>query len=403
MRVALYHNLPPGGALRVLYELVRRSHTEHEYHLYTVDLGQLDGFTYARGRAEQHDLTPYVAHSFRYPVVPATAAPFLAGDPWRLTAPIWMERVQRRIATDIDAGGYDAALVNSCSITHTPALLRHLELPSLHYMHEPRRRSFEAGYRVADHRRPVLQRVAAGCVERALRRADRAAALAADRIACNSYYSAESIQRAYGRDAVVCLLGVDTEVFDLGEPSVPGRLSVVSVGALERVKGHDLVVRALALLAPGQRPALDIAYERCDVSYRDELVALAARGGVELRLHAGISDAELVDLYRSAAATVLAATLEPFGLVPLESMACGTPVVAIREAGYRETVDDGVNGYLVDRSASEMAAAVAKVAGGALGRTREQVRGTVVPRWGWDGAVKRQLEQLAITAEQLAR
>jgi hypothetical protein len=50
-----------------------------------------------------------------------------------------------------------------------------------------------------------------------------------------------------------------------------------------------------------------------------------------------------------------------------------------------------------------MAAAVAKVAGGALSHTREQVRGTVVPRWGWDGAVKRQLEQLAITAEQLAR
>ena len=44
MKVAIYHNLPPGGAMRVLHEFVRRSHTEHEYDLYSVDLGRLEGF-----------------------------------------------------------------------------------------------------------------------------------------------------------------------------------------------------------------------------------------------------------------------------------------------------------------------------------------------------------------------
>ena len=399
MKVAVYHNLPPGGALRVLYEFVRRSAGEHEYDLYTLDLGPLDGFAYARGRAEQHDLTLHVQRCFRYPVAPAAAAAALAGRPWLVSAPWWMDRVHRRIAADMNARQYDVVLVNSCSITHTPSLLRYLDAPSLYYMQEPRRRSFEAGYQVSDKGTPIGRRVAAGAVERALRASDRAAVAGAGRIACNSYYSAESIRRAYGRDAAVCYLGVDSEVFRADGPRAAGPPYVVSVGALEAVKGHDVVVEAAAMLPPGSRPAVHVVYERFDPGFRAALEALAAAKGVELRLHAGVSDPELAVLYRGAMATVAAARLEPFGLVPLESMCCGTPVVVFREAGYRETVDDGVNGYLVDRSTADVAAAVARVMAGALDRTPQQIRRTVVPRWGWDAAVKRQLEQLSMAAD----
>lgn len=405
MRVAIYHNLPPGGALRLLHEFVRRSCGDHEYDLYSLDLCGLDDFAYARDRAEQHDVSAYVSRTFRYSVAPVWAARALAGKPWRLTAPFWMDRVQRRIAADINRRAYDVALVHPCSITHTPGLLRHLTVPSLHYMQEHRRRTFEAGYQAADAGAPPLRRAVSAGLERVLRASDRAAAQAAERIICNSSYSAECIQRSYGRDAVVCHPGVDTEVFDLaGAPADPAdRPSVMSVGALEPVKGHDLVVRALALLPPASRPALDLVYERCDFAHRAELVALATSSGIELRLHAGIPDGELARLYGSAAATVVAARLEPFGLVPLESMACGAPVVAVREAGYRETVQDGVNGYLVDRSAAQIAAAVARALSGGLRRTRQDIRATVVPQWDWDGAVKRQLEQLAITADSPGR
>lgn len=400
MRVAIYHNLPPGGALRLLHEFVRRSDDQHEYDLYTVDLGRLDGFAYARDRAERHDLTPYVARSFRYPVLPAAIAGALDGKPWRLSAPQWMNRVQRRIARDIDRRGYDVVLVHPCRITHTPAILRHLTVPSLHYMHEYRRRSFEAGYQAPEPGTPLPRRAIAAGLEHVLRAGDRSAAQAASRVICNSSYTAECISRSYGRDAVVCHPGVDSEVFTVGRDAPRDeRTSVMSVGALEPVKGHDLVVRALALLPPGSRPAMDLVYERCDATYRAQVEGLARSRGVELRVHAGISDAALAELYRAAAATVVAARLEPFGLVPLESMACGTPVVAVREAGYRETVEDGTNGYLVERSVAEIAAAVTRVLSGGLGRTGQQIRRTVVPRWDWDGSVKRQLEQLAITAD----
>jgi glycosyltransferase involved in cell wall biosynthesis len=396
VRVAIYHNLPPGGALRVLKEFVRRTRNVHEYHLYTVDLGSLDGFAYARGRAEQHDLSRSVVRSFRYPLDRACCA--IGRQAWLATAPWWMDRAERRIAADINSRGYDLVFVHSCAITHTPSLLRHLDVPSLHFMQEPRRRSFEVGFQRRDRFAPLARTALATGVEHALRRRDRAAAMAADHLACNSYYSAEAIQRAYGRDATVCYLGIDTEVFDLGERSATGP-SVISVGALERVKGHHLVVDALALLLPAERPALNVVYERCDAAFRIELEERARSAGVELRLHTGIPDLELARLYRSSIATVAAARLEPFGLVPLESMACGTPVVAVREGGYRESVEDGVNGYLVDRSPAEVAGALARVAAGGLGCSSHDVRRSVLPRWGWDAAVKRQLELLNLAVE----
>jgi glycosyltransferase involved in cell wall biosynthesis len=393
VRVAIYHNLPPGGALRVLHEFVRQSRAEHEYDLYTLDLGPFDTFAYARDRAERHDITPWVANAYHYAVAPA----WLPRPAWTLTSPAWVERAQRRIAADIDARGYAAALVYSCHLTHSPGVLRHLRTPSLYYMNEPRRRSFEAGYQPLDRGAPVPRRAAAWGLERLLRRQDAASAVAAGRIVTNSYYSAESIRRAYGRDAAVCYLGIDTATFDI-VPTVERSHSVMSVGALDRSKGHDLVVRALAMLPPASRPALDLVYERCDPAFRAEVEAIAESEGVDLRLHFGIADAELARMYSGAAATVVAARLEPFGLVPLESIACGAPVVATREAGYRETVVDGVNGYLVDRSVPALAEGITRALAGGLGRRPEELRWTVVPRWGWDAAVKRQLEQLAVTA-----
>jgi glycosyltransferase involved in cell wall biosynthesis len=249
----------------------------------------------------------------------------------------------------------------------------------------------------------VPRKAATTALERALRRRDLLAAAAADRIACNSYYSAECIRRAYGRHATVCYLGVDTATFTTDVAAAPvddrTRPVALAVGALDPVKGHDLVVRALGLISDDERPALHLVFERYDPDYRREVEELAHERGVELTFHQGISDDALASLYRASSVTVLAAQLEPFGLVPLESLACGTPVVAVREAGYRETIDHGVNGYLADRSAGDIADGVRRVLRGELRAAPEALRAGVVSRWNWDAALKRQLELLSATAE----
>ena len=59
-----------------------------------------------------------------------------------------------------------------------------------------------------------------------------------------------------------------------------------------------------------------------------------------------VSDEELADLYSNALYTLFTFTHEPFGYVPVESMACGTPVLTYDKQGPRETVVDGVTGWL---------------------------------------------------------
>jgi glycosyltransferase involved in cell wall biosynthesis len=59
-----------------------------------------------------------------------------------------------------------------------------------------------------------------------------------------------------------------------------------------------------------------------------------------------ISDSKLIELYSNALFTLFPFTDEPFGYIPVESMACGTPVITYRKQGPAETVVDGVTGWL---------------------------------------------------------
>jgi glycosyltransferase involved in cell wall biosynthesis len=70
-----------------------------------------------------------------------------------------------------------------------------------------------------------------------------------------------------------------------------------------------------------------------------------------------IDTPRLADLYRRAKLTLVAHIREPFGLVAIESQSCGTPVVAVGEAGLLETVTEDT-GVLTRRDEAEFAAAV---------------------------------------------
>jgi len=69
-----------------------------------------------------------------------------------------------------------------------------------------------------------------------------------------------------------------------------------------------------------------------------------------------LTDEEMRALYCRSKIVLALSHNGPFGLVPLEAMACGTPVIAVNEGGYRETIQDGETGYLIQRYAKELAA-----------------------------------------------
>jgi D-inositol-3-phosphate glycosyltransferase len=147
--------------------------------------------------------------------------------------------------------------------------------------------------------------------------------------------------------------GVDLDLFTPEGPAAErgGRPRIVSVGRLVPRKGFDIVIRALTavpgaeLLIAGGPPAAELAGD----SEARRLRHVAKRAGVGERvdLLGAVPRAELPALLRSADIVVCAPQYEPFGIVPLEAMACGVPVVATGVGGIVDTVVDGATGMLV--------------------------------------------------------
>jgi glycosyltransferase involved in cell wall biosynthesis len=393
MRIALYHNLPPGGALRMLAEMTRRSAACHEYELFSLDLGNDDRYAHHEYATSRH-LVDSVARSTSVAISGQTTRSTSSRDRKAVLAPLAVlgrvERAQQSIAGLMDGGDFDVALVHPCQFEQAPSLLRHLHLPSLYFLQEPHRRSTERGYQPTSGTSPSLpHRLGAAAYHRYVGWRDRAAAQSATMIACNSVHSLGRIRAVYDRDAELCLPGVDTDHFRLSTVvSRRTRPSVLSVGALDPTKGHAFVIDAVACLPAELRPDVVLVGEREADGYVDDLATRAEGVGVDLTVHRRVTDDGLVALYQAASVTMAAALNEPFGLTVFESMACGTPVVAVAEGGYLETVTHGVNGFLVDRAPGAAAAALGDVLAGVLGGP-EAVRSTVVAGHSWDATVER--------------
>jgi glycosyltransferase involved in cell wall biosynthesis len=183
-------------------------------------------------------------------------------------------------------------------------------------------------------------------------------ARAFDRILVNSFFSRESVLRAYGLEASVCYLGVDTNRFrDLG---LAREHLAIGVGAIVPAKAVERAIEAVAVLGD-DRPRLLWIGNVCDDDYRRSLDGLASRRGVDLDFKIAVSEAELIADLNRASVMLYTPRLEPFGYAPLEASACGLSVVGVREGGVRETVDHGRTGYLADAHPRALAAYLAQV------------------------------------------
>jgi glycosyltransferase involved in cell wall biosynthesis len=152
-------------------------------------------------------------------------------------------------------------------------------------------------------------------------------------------------------DVVPC--GVDLTLFTEHGPALPrsGLRRLVTIGRLVERKGVQTVIEALAglggtelVVAGGPDPARVDA----DPEVR-RLRAVAHRHGVADRVDflGRVLREDVPALLRSADVVVTMPWYEPFGITPLEAMACGRPVVASAVGGLTDTVVDGVTGLLV--------------------------------------------------------
>jgi len=240
---------------------------------------------------------------------------------------------------------------------------------------------------------------------------------AADRLIASTADEAAELVELYDADperVVTVAPGVDLEVFTPGDRAAArARLGLpvdavvlLFVGRIQPLKAPDVLLRAVAELLesdPALRDRMIVAVvggpSGSGLAEPEHLAKLAAVLGIAdlVNFELPAPQPVLADYYRAADLTVVPSHTESFGLVAVESQACGTPVVAARVGGLRTAIADGRSGVLVDgHHPADYAAAIGRLlhddsfrrslADGAV----DHARG-----FGWPSTVERLLEVYA--------
>ncbi|MBN2824497.1 MAG: glycosyltransferase [Campylobacterales bacterium] len=152
-----------------------------------------------------------------------------------------------------------------------------------------------------------------------------------DYFIANSHFVASRIKKTYTRDATVIYPPVDTQSFTLNENKEEFYLTASRLVAYKKSK---LIVEAF-----NQMPDKKLVVIGEGEEYRS--IKAIAKNNIEVLGYQEKS--VLIDCMQRAKAFVYGA-LEDFGIVPIEALSCGTPVIALSQGGTGETIVDGVNG-----------------------------------------------------------
>ncbi|CAM9752068.1 unnamed protein product, partial [Chrysoparadoxa australica] len=215
---------------------------------------------------------------------------------------------------------------------------------------------------------------------------------AAHKVVVNSEFTREVFQKEFPRltcvpgglldltsvrplTAMTCagLIPRSLDSLDHSQPALAW-CPIVSLNRFERKKNIGLAIEALAhvrsMLSSAEFEALDLViaggYDprvEENVQHKRELEELAAKLDVsqQVSFRANVSDAERASLLRTACCVLYTPDKEHFGIVPVEAMYAGAPVVAVASGGPLETVKHGVTGFLCQQTPEEFAQAIVAV------------------------------------------
>ena len=294
-------------------------------------------YTFFHDRARYGDLPGWR-------VITSSLQRFPIGGAHRLLLPLYPAAARRlHVPSDVDT-----------VVVSTSAFIKGISLAErtveVAYCHSPTRYLWDWSEQYLQEEVPAPLHGTVRVILARLRDADLAMSRRVDHWIANSETVAERIQRYYGRDSEVLHPPVDTKAFTANARRGEHWLYI---GRLSAYKRADVAVRAFT---SSRRRLIVVG----DGRERDALERIAG----DTVAFAGHADEQTKrDLLATARGLIFPAE-DDFGIVCVEALASGAPVVALAKGGAREIVRDGVDGALVDDpDPDEFAAAVERVEG----------------------------------------
>lgn len=353
MRIAFFHELPYGGARRIIGEYGKKLKKNNKVDLYYVDESNDKEIEQSFNKTFYYKFTPKIWYGKNWKIK-------LYKDSIEL---IKLSALHKKIAKEIDSKNYDFIIIHPSKFTQAPFILKYLKKIKVYYCQESLRIVYEDKFEISKGLF-FLKKIYEKINRRIRKKIDKENILKADHVLSNSYFSKNNIKNAYGIDSIVCYLGVDEKKFH--PIKLTKEYDILFIGGNSINKGADL---------------LDKILQKLDKKVRVKVVGLNDEY---------ISDSGLVNEYNKAKIFLALGRNEPFGLTILEAMACGLPVLAVDEGGYRETIIDGKTGFLLPRNPL----VIIKKAKWLLNNPNktDQIgnygRKRVIDKWVWDKRIK---------------
>jgi glycosyltransferase involved in cell wall biosynthesis len=287
--------------------------------------------------------------------------------------------------TRLPDDGAQALLVSSEGLGDLVALRS--RVPVAAYCHTPLKILHDPAAATLVRQSP-LRRLAVGTIGPAFEAVDRRAWRRYDHVLVNSTETLARVRSAGlvpGGPLEVLEPGVDA-YWGAGPLVHDRRPVLLYAGRIMWQKDIELAIETVRLLGDAVRL---VVAGMVDEKSKPYLAALRTRAaGLPVEFEVAPSDERLRELYREATALLFTPRNEDFGMVVLEAMSAGTPVLAVDAGGPRTTVQHGVTGWLLPSSAEAFAGQVRALLALDLRPHREAARAFAATR-GWDGHVQR--------------
>jgi len=321
-KIAIVHNLPKGGGLRVLTEIINRYKYKYDIDIYVI--------------------SPVIPYN-----IPKTKLHWIRVFPWRgvILNTIWivfiLPLIHLKVSKSINWKKYKCVIFTHDYFTKSPYLLKYINNSNKCYIcNESQREYYEP---LSIHASSIFEKISI-ILRYPIKLIDISNTKHSSKLFCNSKYSKQVLSKIYKRKFEILYPGVNEKYF------IPGRAIkenlIICIGGINKIKNQIFLVKSLTPILNKYKLVL---IGNGKNKYINKILDI----NKNIKIISNISDYKLRQYYQKAKLTCITSYREPFGLSSIESQACGTPVVAIDDGGTSETLENRKTGYVSRRNENE--------------------------------------------------